>query len=151
MLILCYLFSGIYDIHIKWKGRHIPKSPFRVKVSSDLDSSKCYAEGPGLQSGIVEHKWTNFTVFTKGACLIMFLIMFMFHIVFTVLILPGKASYSPRRDKEALCLYGIELLGICCMIDAWRRNGAKTQKGFKSFETLKNITKKLRKNLSIRM
>jgi hypothetical protein len=70
MLILCYLFSGIYDIHIKWKGRHIPKSPFRVKVSSDLDSSKCYAEGPGLQSGIVEHKWTNFTVFTKGACLI---------------------------------------------------------------------------------
>jgi hypothetical protein len=27
------------------------------------------------------------------------------------------------------------------MIAAWRRNGAKTQKGFKSFETLKNITK----------
>jgi hypothetical protein len=30
---------------------------------------------------------------------------------------------------------------ICCMITAWRRNGAKTQKGFKSFKTLKNITK----------
>ena len=27
------------------------------------------------------------------------------------------------------------------MIDACRRNGAKTQKGFKSFKTLKNITK----------
>jgi hypothetical protein len=63
---VCYLFSGIYDVHIKWKGRHIPKSPFRVRVSSDLDSSKCYAEGPGLQSGIVEKQWTNFTVYTKG-------------------------------------------------------------------------------------
>lgn len=65
-LISRHLFQGIYDIHIKWKGRHIPKSPFRVKVASDLDSSKCYAEGPGLQSGIVEQQWTNFTVYTKG-------------------------------------------------------------------------------------
>jgi hypothetical protein len=32
--------------------------------------------------------------------------------------LPGKASYSPRRDKQTLCLYGIELLGVCCMIAA---------------------------------
>jgi hypothetical protein len=51
---------------------------------------------------------------------------------------PDKVSYSP---KQALCLYGIELLGICCMIATWCRNGAKTQKGFKSFETLKNVTK----------
>lgn len=65
------LLLGIYDVHIKWKGRHIPKSPFRVKVSSDLDSSKCYAEGPGLQSGIVEKQWTYFTVYTKGTvCLV---------------------------------------------------------------------------------
>ena len=55
--------------------------------------------------------------------------------------LPGKASYSPRRDKQGLCLYETEILGICRMIAAWRRNGARTQKGFKSFETLKNITK----------
>ena len=66
LTIICYHSQGIYDIHIKWKGRHIPKSPFRVKVASDLDSSKCYAEGPGLQSGIVEQQWTNFTVYTKG-------------------------------------------------------------------------------------
>ena len=55
--------------------------------------------------------------------------------------LPGKASYSPRRDRQALCLYGTELLGICCKIAARCRNGAKIQKGFESFETLKNVTK----------
>jgi hypothetical protein len=46
-----------------------------------------------------------------------------------------------RRDKRALCLYGTELLGICRMIVAWRRNSAETQKGFKSFEMLENIIK----------
>ena len=39
-----------------------------------------------------------------------------------------EASYSPRRDKQARC-----------MTAARRRNGAKIQKGFKSFETLKTL------------
>jgi hypothetical protein len=55
--------------------------------------------------------------------------------------LPGKTSYSPRRDKHALCLYGTELLGICCMIATWRRNSARTQKGFKVVWNVKNIPK----------
>ena len=33
------MFQGIYDVHIKWKGRYIPKSPFRVMVSSDQHTS----------------------------------------------------------------------------------------------------------------
>lgn len=32
-------FWGTYDVHIKWKGCHIPKSPFRVVVSSEIDAS----------------------------------------------------------------------------------------------------------------
>jgi hypothetical protein len=53
----------------------------------------------------------------------------------------GKASYSPKQDKQVLCLYGMKLLYICCIIATWRWNGANTQKGFKSFDTLNYITK----------
>lgn len=61
-------FSGKYDVHVKWNGRHIPKSPFRVEVGSGLDSRKAYAEGPGLApNGVVAGKYTEFTVFTAGA------------------------------------------------------------------------------------
>ncbi|XP_032219787.2 filamin-A isoform X1 [Nematostella vectensis] len=59
---------GKYDVHVKWNGRHIPKSPFRVEVSSDLDAGKAYAKGPGLApTGVVAGKYTDFTVFTAGA------------------------------------------------------------------------------------
>ena len=59
---------GKYDVHVKWNGRHIPKSPFRVQVDSDLDARKAYATGPGLEpSGVVAGKYTDFRVFTKGA------------------------------------------------------------------------------------
>lgn len=55
-------------MHVKWNGRHIPKSPFRVEVAQDLDASQAYATGPGLQpEGIQAGKYTDFTVFTKGA------------------------------------------------------------------------------------
>lgn len=53
---------------MKWNGRHIPKSPFRVEVSSDLDAGKAYAKGPGLEPhGVIAGKYTEFTVFAKGA------------------------------------------------------------------------------------
>ena len=53
---------------MKWNGRHIPKSPFRVEVGQDLDASQAYASGPGLQpTGVQAGKYTDFTVYTKGA------------------------------------------------------------------------------------
>ena len=36
-------------MHIRVGGHHIPKSPFRVNVASDLDASKVTAKGPGLE------------------------------------------------------------------------------------------------------
>lgn len=63
-----FLVTGKYDVHVKWNGRHIPKSPFRVEVGQDLDASQAYASGPGLQpEGIQAGKYTDFTVYTKGA------------------------------------------------------------------------------------
>ena len=51
------IFQGVYDVHVRVGGHHIPKSPFRVNVASDLDSSKVFATGPGLepQGMIVGH------------------------------------------------------------------------------------------------
>ena len=55
-------------MHVKWNGRHIPKNPFRVEVGRDLDASQAYATEPGLQpEGTQAGKYTDFTVFTKGA------------------------------------------------------------------------------------
>ena len=39
-----------------------------MEVSADLDASKAYAKGPGLEPrGIVAGKYTDFTVYTKDA------------------------------------------------------------------------------------
>ena len=55
-------------MHVKWNGRHIPKSPFRVEVGADLDATQAYASGPGLQpEGVQAGKYTDFTVYTKDA------------------------------------------------------------------------------------
>lgn len=55
-------------MHVKWNGRHIPKSPFRVEVAADLDATQAYASGPGLQpEGVQAGKYTDFTVYTKDA------------------------------------------------------------------------------------
>ena len=63
-----FFISGKFDVHVKWNGRHIPKSPFRVEVGQDLDASQAYATGPGLEpKGIQAGKYTDFTVFTEGA------------------------------------------------------------------------------------
>ncbi|RDD41359.1 Filamin-A [Trichoplax sp. H2] len=46
------LADGIYTINIKFAGKHVPYSPFRVPIR-DADKpkpEKCIAEGPGLQS-----------------------------------------------------------------------------------------------------
>ena len=49
-------------------GNHIPKSPFRVNVCSDLDASKVTAAGPGLEKeGVIVGRPAKFVVTATGA------------------------------------------------------------------------------------
>ena len=57
---------GKYRISAKWSGKHIPGSPFFIKVFPGANASKCKAYGPGLQDGLVGHN-TNFTIETQDA------------------------------------------------------------------------------------
>ena len=63
-----YRILGIYDVHIRIGGHHIPNSPFRVNVSSDVDATKVYARGPGLEpTGVIVNRPAKFEVVTSGA------------------------------------------------------------------------------------
>lgn len=44
---------GKYRVSVKWSGKHIPGSPFLLKIFPGADSSKCKAYGPGLEDGEV--------------------------------------------------------------------------------------------------
>ncbi|XP_042868221.1 filamin-A-like isoform X2 [Penaeus japonicus] len=61
--------EGDYLVIVKFSGRDIPKSPFRVNVSGFAgDPTKVTASGPGLEpEGVVINKPTYFDIFTKGA------------------------------------------------------------------------------------
>ena len=49
-------------------SHHIPKSPFRVKVSSDTDVSKVYARGPGLEpTGVIISRPAKFEIVATDA------------------------------------------------------------------------------------
>jgi hypothetical protein len=71
----------------------------------------------------------------------------------------AHAGGTNKRSVYMESSYTRNLLHDCRMIAAWRRNGAKTQKGFKSFETLKkhyqmlskykNKRRAIQENLSI--
>lgn len=55
-------------MHVRVGGHHIPKSPFRVNVASDLDSSKVIARGPGLEpQGLIVGRPAVFEVIATGA------------------------------------------------------------------------------------
>lgn len=60
--------EGEYRVSIRFAGREIPKSPFRVKVQDQPgDASKVVAAGPGLQSReVFVGRRTHFEVNTKG-------------------------------------------------------------------------------------
>ena len=61
-------FSGVYDVHIRVGGHHIPKSPFRVNVSSGLDATKVVAQGPGLEpTGVIVGRPAPFEVVATDA------------------------------------------------------------------------------------
>ena len=60
---------GQYIVEVTFAGLHIKDSPFKVRVGADKpDASKCYAEGPGVESeelAVDQETW--FLVHTKGA------------------------------------------------------------------------------------
>jgi len=51
---------------VKWSGRHIPGSPFLLKIFPGADASKCKAYGSGLEDGFVG-KPSTFTIETREA------------------------------------------------------------------------------------
>ncbi len=57
---------GKYRVSVKWSERHIPGSPFIIKVFPGADPSKCKAYGPGLEDGYVG-KPSTFTIETRDA------------------------------------------------------------------------------------
>uniref|UniRef100_A0A0P4W1N3 Calponin-homology (CH) domain-containing protein n=3 Tax=Scylla TaxID=6760 RepID=A0A0P4W1N3_SCYOL len=61
--------EGDFIVIVKFSGREIPKSPFRVNVSGYAgDPSKVTASGPGLEpEGVTINRPTYFDIFTKDA------------------------------------------------------------------------------------
>lgn len=57
---------GKYRVSVKWSERHIPGSPFIIKVFPGADPTKCKAYGPGLENGCVGSPKT-FTIETRDA------------------------------------------------------------------------------------
>lgn len=57
---------GKYRISVKWGGKHVPNSPFFIKVYPGADATKCRAFGPGLENGLVGRPST-FTIETHNA------------------------------------------------------------------------------------
>jgi filamin len=55
---------GNYNIDITLHGQHIKDSPFTALIKPDVDPSKCYAEGPGLQ-GASDNETATFTIFAR--------------------------------------------------------------------------------------
>ncbi len=58
--------QGRYLIIVAWSEKHVPGSPFKVKVHPAPDASKVIVDGPGLQGGKLDGD-TNFSINTKEA------------------------------------------------------------------------------------
>ena len=60
--------EGEYKVIIKFSGKEIPKSPYKVKVEGFAgDPNKVTASGPGLEpEGVIINRPTYFDIFTKG-------------------------------------------------------------------------------------
>lgn len=57
---------GKYRVSVKWSNKHIPDSPFILKVFPGVDATKCKAYGPGLEDREVGEQ-TYFVIETKNA------------------------------------------------------------------------------------
>ena len=58
--------QGKYFIVVAWAEKHVPGSPFKIRVHPAPDASKVVAEGPGLSNGSLQGE-TSFTIDTKQA------------------------------------------------------------------------------------
>lgn len=57
---------GKYRVSVKWSNKHIPDSPFLLKVFPGVDATKCKAYGPGLEDREAGEQ-THFIIETKNA------------------------------------------------------------------------------------
>ena len=57
---------GKYRVSVKWSDKHVPGSPFIIKIYPGADATKCKAHGPGLEDGFVG-KPSMFTIETRDA------------------------------------------------------------------------------------
>jgi len=57
---------GKYRVSVKWSHKHIPDSPFLLKIFPGVDPTKCKAYGPGLEDRQVG-ELTHFVIETKNA------------------------------------------------------------------------------------
>jgi len=55
---------GSYHLEISLHGQPIKDSPFDVTIKPDVDASKCYAEGPGLERAF-DNEVATFTIFAR--------------------------------------------------------------------------------------
>lgn len=58
--------QGRYLIIVAWSEKHIPGSPFKIKVHPAPDASKVVVDGPGVQNGTLGGE-SNFSIDTKQA------------------------------------------------------------------------------------
>ena len=57
---------GKYRVSVKWSNKHIPESPFILKIFPGVDATKCKAYGPGLEDREAGEQ-THFVIETKNA------------------------------------------------------------------------------------
>ena len=62
-LIYLQIHLGPHTVNITYGGKHIPRSPFKVKVSPSSDASKVKVTGPGIKpEGVKSLEPTYFEV-----------------------------------------------------------------------------------------
>ena len=60
------MMQGRYFIVVAWSEKHVPGSPFKIRIHPAPDASKVVVKGPGLLSGNINGD-TNFSIDTKEA------------------------------------------------------------------------------------
>ena len=46
--------DGAYKVDVKFDGKPVPGSPYRIKVAKGHDASKCKAQGDGLKTAVID-------------------------------------------------------------------------------------------------
>lgn len=60
---ILYCCAGPHTVNITYGGKHIPKSPFKVKINPAFDASKVKVTGPGIKpTGVKSMQPTYFEV-----------------------------------------------------------------------------------------